>query len=44
MREREQRGELCENWWNALRSRVMGCEKDKKAACSIRREALLCWN
>ena len=43
---REQRGGLCSNRWSALRSRVMGCEEDRKAARSVRREAqqeTRCW-
>jgi len=36
---REQRGGLCENRWNTLRSRVIGCKEDKRIACSVRREA-----
>jgi len=35
---REQREELCGNRWNVLRSRVMGCEEDRRAVHSIRRE------
>jgi len=33
MREREQRGGLCENRWNTLKSRVMGCKEDRVAVC-----------
>jgi len=46
MAEREQREELCRNRWNTLRTRVMGCEEDRKEVCSIRREAqqgVRCW-
>jgi len=46
MAEREQRGGLCRNRWNALRTRVMGCEEDRKEVYSIRREAqqgVRCW-
>jgi len=37
--EREQRGGLQENRWKPLEYRVMRCDKERKAACSIRREA-----
>jgi len=43
---RDQRGGLCENRWGALRSRVMGCDEDREAARSARREAqqgVKCW-
>jgi len=43
---REQREGLCSNRWSALKSRVMGCKKDRKVARSIRREAqqeMKCW-
>ena len=43
---REQRGGLCENWWNTLRSKVMECEEDRKIAHSLRREVqqeMKCW-
>jgi len=46
MAEREQRGRLCRNRWNALRTRVMGYKEDRKEVCSIRREAqqgVRCW-
>jgi len=36
---REQREGLCSNRWSALKSRVMGCEEDRKAARSIKRKA-----
>jgi len=39
MAEREQRGGLCRNRWNTLRTRVMGCKEDRKEVRSIRREA-----
>jgi len=39
IRGRELREGFYQNWWNTLRSRKMGCEKDKKVACSTRREA-----
>ena len=37
--EKEQRGGLCGNRWELLKSRVMSCKEDQKAACSVRREA-----
>jgi len=43
---RELRGGLCENRWNALRSRVMGCKEKRKAACSVQRkvqQGVKCW-
>ena len=35
MREREQRRGSCENRWNALRSRVMGCEEDRVGVMGV---------
>ena len=46
MRERELREGFCQNWWSNLRSKIMSCEKDRKVAHSIRREAqqeVRCW-
>ena len=36
---REQRERLYSNRWNTLRSRVIGCEEDRRVVCSIRRKA-----
>ena len=44
--EREQRRGLQENRWKPLECRVMRCEEEREAACSIRREAqqaVKCW-
>ena len=44
--EREWRGGLSENRWKSLECRVMACEEERMAACSIRREAqqlVKCW-
>jgi len=44
--EREQRGGSDENRWEQLKCRVMACEEERKAACSVRREAqqlVRCW-
>ena len=44
--EREMRGGLQENRWKPLECRVMRCEEEREAACSIRREAqqtVRCW-
>jgi len=44
--EREQRGGLQDNRWKLLECRVMRCEEEREAACSIRREAqqaVKCW-
>ena len=44
--EREQRGGSQENRWEPLRCRVMRCDKEREAACPIRREAqqgVKCW-
>jgi len=46
MAKREQRGGLYRNRWNTLRTRVMGCEEDRKKVRSIRGEAqqgVRCW-
>ena len=37
--EREQRGGLQKNRWKLLECRVMRCDEEREAACSIRREA-----
>jgi len=44
--ERELRGGLQENRWKPLECRVMRCDEEREAACSIRREAqqgVKCW-
>ena len=44
--EKEQRGGSDENKWKLLKCRVMACDEERKAACSIRREAqqlVRCW-
>ena len=44
--ERDQRGGSQENRWEPLRCRVIACEKERKAAHSIKREAqqlVKCW-
>jgi len=44
--EREQRGGLQENRWKLLECRVMRCDEEKEAACSVRGKAqqgMKCW-
>ena len=44
--EREMRGGLAENRWKPLECRVMSCDEERKAACSMKREAqqqVECW-
>jgi len=46
MEARELREESCENWWNALTSRIIRSKGKREAACSKRREAqqgTKCW-
>ena len=43
---REQRRGLCNNRWNVLKSRVMGCKENRKVVHSEKREAqqgVRCW-
>ena len=44
--KRELRGGLVENRWKPLECRVMRCNKERKVACSMRREVqqeVKCW-
>jgi len=44
--EREQRGELQENRWKLLECRVIRCNEEREAVCSVRRKAqqgVKCW-